>query len=152
MAKKNKKQSVISSSFRVKINTIYMMIGSIGVLLSMYLWNVHLTGNKVFCGTGGCDEVLTGEFSEIAGVPVAAMGFAFYVAFIVISFQRSKINHQLLDKMIYLLIISGILFTIYLRYIEFAEIGDICMWCWGSVVIVSLLAILMLYEYRSVNK
>lgn len=129
-----------------------MMLASIGVFLSMYLWYIHLSADDVLCFTGGCNAVLTGEFSQIAGVPVAAMGVAFYAFILVLAFQRSKIEHKLLDQMLYGWVGVGLLFTLYLRYLEFAKIGEICEWCWVSVVIVIGLIITLFVEWRRLGR
>lgn len=135
-----------------KANIILMMFAAIGAMLSLYLWKVHLTGEEVLCTTGGCDAVLKGQYSTIAEVPVAAYGVAFYAAVLILSFQRKYIKDQLLDKMLYLLVGSGVIFTLYLRYVEFAKIGSICQWCWGSVVVVVLMTTLLFFEWKFKKK
>lgn len=138
---------------RKKINLLFMMLSALGAFLSLYLWNIHLTGDEVsFCVTGGCQATLTGEYSLLLGVPIAAMGFSFYLGGIILTFLRSKINDQVLDNLLYFHGGVGLIFTLYLRYLEYAKIGDICIWCWGSVVIVAALLLLIFFDVRLFRK
>lgn len=123
------------------INTFMFILGMLGIALSAYLWNVQITDGIVPCTTGGCEDVLTSKWSKILGIPMAAYGMAYYIAICFISFERMFIKHKLLNYTLLILIIWGIIFSAYLRYLEFVKIGEICIWCWASVAIVILLTI-----------
>ncbi|WKZ30844.1 MAG: vitamin K epoxide reductase family protein [Candidatus Dojkabacteria bacterium] len=129
---------------RSTTNLIILLLAAAGGLLSLYLWNSTLQGSVDFCTTN-CEAVLTSPYSKILGIPVAALGFVYYAGMATLCFQRIHIKHILLDRMLAIAILAGILFTIYLRYLEFGVIEEICMWCWGSVV--TMLAITITYVY-----
>lgn len=133
-----------NKDLRTTTNLIILLLAAVGGLLSLYLWNSTLKGDVGFCTTN-CEAVLTSPYSKILEVPVAAMGFAFYVGMAALCFQRIHIKHILLDRMLAGMILAGVLFTIYLRYLEFGVIYEICMWCWGSVVVMLLVTIAYVY-------
>jgi uncharacterized membrane protein len=123
------------------INTFMLILGILGIALSAYLWNVQATDGIVPCTTGGCEDVLTSDWSKILGIPMAAYGVAYYIAICFVCFEKMFIKHKLLNHILLGLISWGIIFSIYLRYIEFVKIGEICIWCWASVAIIILLTI-----------
>ena len=59
------------------------LVALIGLADSIYLTIQHYTGEKVPCGlTGGCEMVLSSQYAEIGGIPLAAFGaVAYFVAF-----------------------------------------------------------------------
>jgi uncharacterized membrane protein len=51
-----------------------------GFLDAMYLTLRHYAGSALACGPGGgCDIVTSSRFATIGGVPIAAIGLAYYV-------------------------------------------------------------------------
>lgn len=59
------------------------LVALVGLGDSIYLTLNHYTGEKVPCGlTGGCEMVLSSQYAEIGGIPLAAFGaVAYFVAF-----------------------------------------------------------------------
>ncbi|GAB4158058.1 MAG: hypothetical protein Fur003_1830 [Candidatus Dojkabacteria bacterium] len=123
-----------------KKQLILMVLAIFGLALSLYLWYSIVYDFAVVCNTG-CDIVARSKYAHMLGVPVAAYGAAFYVGLFVLAFQRSLIKHPLLTQMYRALLLFGVVYTLYLRYLEFFKIGSICIWCWGSVLIVALLSV-----------
>jgi len=56
-----------------------------------------------------------------------------------------------LDKMLFAGILWGIIFSVYLRYLEFVKIGHICVWCWMSVILIVLFIVLYLWEQKQMK-
>jgi uncharacterized membrane protein len=59
------------------------LVALVGLGDAVYLTINHYTGEKVPCGlTGGCELVLSSQYAEIGGIPLAAYGAAaYFVAF-----------------------------------------------------------------------
>ncbi len=129
-----------------------ILLAVAGMLISGYLWSVHINPESLTCSISGCEEVLTGEFAIMLGVPVAAFGFAFYSALLLLFVQRLFIKHCFLEHIIQAMLTVGALYTLYLRYIEFAKIGDWCEWCWGSVAVLVLIIVLYIRDRKSTRK
>lgn len=69
------------------MNRIFPILGVVAALVglgdSVYLTVHHLTATPVPCSiVSGCETVLTSEYAEVAGIPLAAFGAAaYFVAF-----------------------------------------------------------------------
>jgi uncharacterized membrane protein len=115
-------------------------IALLGVAVAGYLVYVHYAGIKPICaaGGGGCEKVQTSDFAKLAGIPVAVLGLAGYLAILASLFVPRDLG-RLAGAAIAL---SGFGFSIYLTYREIFTIKAICQWCVGSAVLMTLLAIL----------
>jgi uncharacterized membrane protein len=122
------------------------LMSLLGLFVSayLYLYKIGRIGTLA-CGTGGCETVQTSQWSRFAGVEVALIGLVGYTLLFVVAlaalqpgFAASRWPAALLTA----LAGGGVLFTIYLTYLELFVIHAICRWCVGSaVIIVSLLAL-----------
>jgi uncharacterized membrane protein len=115
-------------------------IALVGVGIATYLVYVHYAGIKPFCvaGGGGCEKVQTSDYAKLAGIPVAVLGLAGYLAILASLFVRGDLG-RLAGAAIAL---SGFGFSVYLTYREIFTIKAICHWCVGSAVLMTLLAVL----------
>lgn len=119
-----------------KLNRVIFLCSVLGMILAAWMWSFKLRNTMPPCTLSGCSHVLTGEYSEILDVPVAAFGFFYYAIVGLIASQREYITSKLLDTQMAVLLTIGIIFTVYLRYLEFVKIGTWCEWCWGSVILI----------------
>jgi uncharacterized membrane protein len=115
-------------------------IALLGVAIATYLVYIHYAGIKPICaaGGGGCEKVQTSDYAKLAGIPVAVLGLAGYLAILASLFVRGDLG-RLAGAAIAL---SGFGFSAYLTYREIFTIKAICQWCVGSAVLMTLLAIL----------
>jgi uncharacterized membrane protein len=115
------------------------VLALIGVGIAGYLTYIHYAGIKPIClsGGGGCEKVQSSRWSELAGIPVAVLGLAGYVA-ILLSLALPEDIGQLAAA---LLSLVGAGFSLYLTYTELFEIHAICQWCVASAALMVLLAI-----------
>jgi len=132
----------------LKFKLIYIGIAFAGCLLSLYLWELQVSGVLNVCNTGGCGNVLTSEWSKLGGVPMAVFGLFYYVIFLLLAIIHLVDKHPLILKLLSISLVWGIIFSIYLRYLEFFRIGHLCMLCWISVVMIALLSINHFLERR----
>lgn len=138
----------------IGLNIFIIIISILGMLLSSYLWYEHMNINKdvAFCYTGGCNKVKQSKYSVMFEVPIATYGFIFYFLMFLFSFLRFYIKNGMLNFFIWFSIFTGLVFTIYLRYIELTKIHAICMWCWSSVILIIWLLAIMGLEIKEETK
>jgi uncharacterized membrane protein len=115
-------------------------ISFLGVAIATYLVYVHYAGIQPFCvaGGGGCEKVQTSDYARLAGIPVAVLGLAGYIAILGSLLVRGDLG-RLAGAAIAL---SGFGFSMYLTYREIFTIKAICQWCVASAVLMTLLALL----------
>ena len=115
------------------------VLALIGVAIAGYLTWVHYAGLDPVCvgGGGGCERVQSSRWAELAGVPVAVLGLAGYVA-ILASFALPEEQGALAAAFLSLV---GFGFSVWLTYVEIVKIDAICQWCVASAVIMTALAV-----------
>jgi vitamin-K-epoxide reductase (warfarin-sensitive) len=89
-----------------------------------------------------CDIVNRSEYSTMAGIPVAGIGVAGYAAlFVLATFLKSRPETptRLLAASL-----AGLIFALYLTYIEAYELTTWCILCVASLVLILLISILAL--------
>lgn len=118
---------------KLTTNRVILIFTIFGMTLSGWMWSFKLSNEVPACTLSGCEHVMTGDYSVMLGVPVAALGFFYYGVLGLLAFQRELIESKWLNGQLAVFIILGMIFTIYLRYLEFVKIGDWCQWCWVSV-------------------
>ncbi len=90
----------------------------LGLAVSIYLWTSKL-GAPLICGVGSCDVVNASPYSELLGVPVAAIGAVGYAALLALALWawRGSAPEWLIDVRL-LLAFGGVAFSAYLTAIE----------------------------------
>ena len=122
-----------------RLRPVTAVLALIGIGIAGYLTYIHYAGINPICisGGGGCEKVQSSRWSELAGLPVAVLGLAGYVA-ILLSLALPEETGQLAAA---LLSLVGAGFSLYLTYTELFEIHAVCQWCVASAVLMVLLAI-----------
>ncbi len=124
---------------------IQLIIVSLGLMLSVYLYGVQMETAPGACFAGGCETVLTSDVAKIFGQPVALYGIIYFLVLAltyVFDFfaTRDKQLQRSLRLLRLVLFTGGIGFLSYLRYLEFFVIYEICGWCWLVMFTVLILA------------
>jgi len=119
------------------------ILSVIGLGVAIYLTFIETTNAKAVCGpVGDCNAVQASPFAKLFGVvPVGLVGAAGYVAILAAWFLgrsgRGRLA-QLAPVAIFGMALFGVLFSIYLTYIELFVIHAVCIWCLSSAVIMAL--------------
>jgi len=126
----------------------------VGLLLSVYLllhaWG--MVGSLACGGSPSCDRVQASRWSEFLGLPVALYGVGGYLALLaaaIAGLQPRWENSPAPTRLIALLSGAGVLFTVYLKYLEFFVIGAVCRWCVGSAIIITAIFLVSLPFLRT---
>jgi uncharacterized membrane protein len=116
----------------------------IGIGLAGYLAYVETSHVEAVCGpVGDCNTVQHSEYAVLFGVlPIGVMGIAGYVLILaawVISYYEKNEWRALAAVAILGMTTFGLLFSIYLTFLEPFVIGASCAWCLSSAVIMTAL-------------
>lgn len=123
-----------------------------GVAIATYL-TLYKTGaiGELTCSVGSCETVNTSQWSVFGGLPVAAWGLGFYLSVLAVALagvQERWSSALWLSKLLLSLTGWGVLFSVWLTYLELFVIHAICIWCVTSAVLVCLMFIVSILEYR----
>ncbi len=129
------------------------LLSLLGLAVAGYLSYEKLTGGSIICvgGSTACDRVNASSYAYMAGIPVAYIGFAGYVALGILGWY-SATGRPASDTAALLgwaCSLVGLLFSGYLTYVELAIIHDICQWCVVSAVLQILIFILFTRRLRA---
>ena len=116
----------------------------VGLAVALYLTYVETTNTQAVCGpVGNCNEVQASPFAKLFGVlPVGLLGAVGYVAILVAwgvgRYARGSWA-QAARFAVLGMALFGVLFSIYLTYLELYVIRAVCAWCVTSAVIMAAL-------------
>jgi uncharacterized membrane protein len=110
----------------------------IGGAIAAYLTVVHYSHLSPICTSGGCEKVQQSSYAKAAGIPVAVLGLAAYVAVLLTTAVRG-LPAALAGAVIAL---AGVAFSGYLLWAQLARIHAICQWCVGNDVVIAVVAVL----------
>jgi uncharacterized membrane protein len=133
---------------KYRMTTALLSLAGFFVSLYLYLYKIGRIGTLA-CGTGGCETVQTSPFSRFLGLEVALYGVVGYLVLLLLSMDTLRRPVAWTSSRL-LLILSGVglAFTIYLTYLELFVIKAICRWCVGSAIIITLIFIVALLDWR----
>src|SRR5438045_4420016 len=126
-----------------------------GIFISLYLtlYKLGIIG-ELSCSIGSCETVNTSKYSRLLGLPVAAWGLLFYLDVFVIALIGTFARFE--DEPVFSGILVaesaiGVLFSAWLTYLELAVIHAICIWCVTSAVIVTMIFVVSVADYRETS-
>ena len=128
-----------------RLTQITVAITIIGLLVSIYMTIYKFTSNDAMCvGSGDCHTVNTSKYSEVNGIPVAAVGMLGYASLLgVLWLERKPGFIKDNGSMIFFGIsLIGFFFTLWLVYVEVALLKAYCPFCITSQVSMTLIFIL----------
>lgn len=126
-----------------------------GVFVALYLalYKLGYIGTLV-CAVGSCEVVQTSRWATFLGYPVAVWGVAYYIAVLAISLAglgAALVDSRRLSQVLVLLTATGVLFSVWLTYLELFVINAICLWCVISAVLAVILFAIALLDLREVS-
>jgi len=127
-----------------------LALAGIFVALYLFLYKIGRIGN-LSCSIGSCETVNLSRWSVFMGAPVAAWGVGFYVVMFglsVASLQDRYADSLGMSKVLALLSGGGLIFSLWLTYLELFVIHAICQWCVTSAIIVTLIFIVSVVDLR----
>jgi uncharacterized membrane protein len=123
---------------------IIPILAIFGLGVALYLTYVEATKNVAFCGpVGDCNSVQQSPYATLFGfLPVGLLGALGYLAILalwLIQHFGAQSASKMLSLAIWGLAAFGVLFSIYLTFLEPFVIGATCIWCITSAIVITLL-------------
>jgi uncharacterized membrane protein len=112
-----------------------------GVLDSTYLllYKLGVIGTMA-CGVANeCERVQASRYSVFLGLPVAAYGLGGYLVLLILALyglQGARVARPTITRWLAGLSALGVVFSLYLLYLELFVIHAICRWCSVSGVLI----------------
>jgi uncharacterized membrane protein len=116
----------------------------LGLFVAGYLTFIETTKTEAVCGPiGDCNAVQNSSYAKVFGIlPVGLLGMAGYVAILVawlVQRYGPAALRNLASIAMWGMAIFGVLFSIYLTFLEPFVIGATCVWCISSAVLITIL-------------
>jgi uncharacterized membrane protein len=130
------------------------IIALIGLSVAAYLASVETTGASAVCGpVGDCNRVQQSEYARLFGVVhIGLLGCAGYVS-ILGAWLAGRVATGACAQMARLSLVAmtgaGVLFSVYLTFLEPFVIGATCAWCLTSAVLMDALLLLSVASMRT---
>jgi uncharacterized membrane protein len=112
-----------------------LSLAGIFVALYLLLYKLGMIGN-LSCSVGSCETVNSSKWATFLGLPVAGWGARFEDSVVV-------------STVLLGVAATGLVFSLYLTYLELFVIDAICQWCVVSAIIVTLIFIVCVADYRA---
>jgi len=134
----------------------YRMTGALlslcGVLLAAYLY-LYKTGRigTLACGSGSCEMVQFSPYARVLGIEVSLIGLAGYLVLLTLSIaalQAPAEQRPVPVRAVLILAGLGVAFSAYLTGVELFVLHAICRWCVGSAMIITLVFLSALLDWR----
>ncbi|MFN2174485.1 MAG: vitamin K epoxide reductase family protein, partial [Anaerolineales bacterium] len=115
-----------------------------GLFIAVYLSYIEFTRSEAVCGpVGDCNTVQESPYAYLFGiVPIGLIGVVGYFSILIMWFLETfgpKSIRRFSSISVWLMALIGILFSIYLTFIEPFVIGATCAWCIASAIIMTLI-------------
>jgi uncharacterized membrane protein len=132
---------------RVRL-VIIMASAGLGLIVSLYLLSVHWGWWQIIClDIGDCEVVNMSMYAELFGIPVSLLGAFTYLALLVTGMLIWRhINEELASLVQFFLAAIGVVFSVYLTYVEIFILRAICPWCVLSALLITLIASLSIWQ------
>jgi uncharacterized membrane protein/thiol-disulfide isomerase/thioredoxin len=119
------------------------VLSIIGLFVAGYLSFVEVTETEAVCGpVGDCNSVQQSPYAMLFGfLPVGVLGLMGYIAILfglIIKRYGPESWHDTLTILIWAMALFGVIFSIYLTFLEPFVIGATCLWCISSAIIITL--------------
>ncbi|HEY4691745.1 MAG TPA: vitamin K epoxide reductase family protein [Anaerolineae bacterium] len=134
---------------RLAFIEIVLCAAGAGVAAILATFHYSTEASALLCTrAGGCEAVNTSPYSTIGGIPIALIGLGAYGVIGVLAFlsTRPGSTGEYAALAVFGLSLIGVLYSIYLTYLEFFVIRAVCPWCIASAVIMTAIWIVSLVD------
>lgn len=132
------------------------MISLVGLFIAIYLtlYKLGIIGSLACTNLGSCETVQLSRWATFLGMPVAAWGIGFYLAMLAASVVGTLDSYETSPAISLVLMVMtgvGVLFSAYLTALELWVIHAICFYCVVSAILVTILFVIAVLDWRAVR-
>jgi len=132
------------------------LIALAGVFVALYL-TLYKLGyiGTLACAVGSCETVQTSKWATFLGFPVGAWGVGYYIVVLVlglVGLTPRYADTRRLSEILVLFTGFGVLFSLWLTYLELFVIHAICQWCVISAILATILFIVSWLDLRELTQ
>jgi uncharacterized membrane protein len=131
---------------------VVLIVALLGFADAAYLTVEHYSGVIPPCSIGGCEQVLTSEYSTVLGIPVALGGVFFYLIVLVGVFAYVEGKREKLMRWALALTVFGFLGSLFFLYIQAFVLKAFCLYCLGSALTSTALFVLAIYIFSKYSE
>lgn len=127
-----------------------LALAGVGLATYLAMYKLGMIGTLA-CTVGSCETVNLSKWATFLGMPVAVWGVGFYVVLFLVALLGTMdrfVNEAWVSHALLLLTGWGVVFSAWLTYLELYVIHAICMFCVISAILVCVLFLLALVEWR----
>ena len=130
------------------------LVALAGMFVALYLtlYKLGYIGTLV-CAVGSCETVQTSKWATFLGLPVGMWGVGYYVAVLALSLaglSPALAERLSVSRLLVGLTGFGLLFSLWLTYLELFVIHAICQWCVISAILAAALFVISVLDLREV--
>ncbi|NWG15615.1 MAG: vitamin K epoxide reductase family protein [Chloroflexi bacterium] len=128
------------------LRAAFLALVVIGVFISGYLSYIKLTETAIICVEGSsfnCDSVTGSVYGKVAGIPIAYLGLATYLALgaLVLLENRVSLLRNYGITLVFGITLFGFIYSMFLVYVQASILKAFCSWCLAHEVVMTLLFI-----------
>lgn len=116
----------------------------LGIIDSSYLAVNQISGHEVVCNiyeVNTCENVLNSEYATLFGMHLSVWGFGYYITmFVLFLLYCASLDRNFFNKF-FGISMFGFLFSVYLVYLQFFIIQNLCFYCLMSALFSTLIFI-----------
>ncbi len=117
---------------------VFALLAVLGIVFSSFALREHYRTEDSPCHINDvwdCGEVNHSAYASLLGIPVAIIGIAGYLGLGILAMQRA-------DRVFLAAAVVGLGFSLYLAHVERDVLRAWCIYCVGSLAVISLMTLL----------
>ena len=129
-----------------KLPLLAAVVALVGLADAVYLTIKHYTGGQVPCSIiEGCEQVLTSQYAEMFGIPLAIFGAAAYFTAFSLAILAT-FDNRLMWSLFGVQVSVMAAFTLWLLYLQGFVIEAFCQFCLISAAVTFTLFIIYIFS------
>lgn len=128
-----------------------LALGGVGLATYLAMYKLGMIG-QLACNIGQCETVNLSRWAVFLGIPVAVWGVGFYLVLFLVALigtTERYVNASWVSHALLALTSWGVLFSGWLTYLELQVIHAVCMFCVISAVLVTVMFLVAVMEWRN---